>query len=102
MKWLEWVFFDVRQYSWGKVRYFRIGWLFAAITTVLLALIAVLIFAGIMIDRHYSQQSCEARAAAIGTEQYQWYDFTFFDYGCYNVSERGTTSDEYQRIFIED
>lgn len=80
----------------------RIGWLvtilMVAMMGVLLGIVTVIVSA----DRYFSEKSCEARTELYGNEEYQWYDFTILDYGCYNVSERGTTSDNYDRILIED
>lgn len=99
---VEWVFFDVRGYDWGKRRYVRVGWHLAGALSGILCLLLAVVLGGIATDRHFSRQSCEARASAIGTEEYTWYDFTFFDYGCFRVDERGTTTDNYIRILIEE
>lgn len=99
---IEWVFFDVRNYGWGKARYVRTGWIVGPALFGILLVIFGGVMLGVVADRHFTKQSCEARAELIGTEEYNWQSFTFFDYGCFRVDERGTTTDNYSRILIED
>jgi hypothetical protein len=94
------IFFE----KWGypKDRWHLRTWtVIVLFVTGVVAFVFAVGFVGVGVDRYFSQQSCKARAELIGTEEYSWQDFTFFDYGCYNVSEKGTTSDNYQRVLIE-
>jgi len=106
MNFIKNIFFDSRRSRYDGKRRWREGWVGAAIGGTTAAGLAALILAfgvvGVSIDRHFSQKSCEARIEQIGNERFDWYDFTFFDYGCLEITDNGTTGDTFTRIVIED
>jgi len=106
MNFIKNIFFDSRYSSYDGSRRWREGWVGAFIGTAILtgaaALVLVFCVVGISVDRHFSQKSCEARIEQIGNERFDWYDFTFFDYGCLEITDNGVAGDTFTRIVIED